>query len=349
MSISTFPKATKDDMGKMFVVDTEDSMSDILEHNKRLGLEFGGYVRMYDRFRVGEDMLERIAQGRLPWVDKKQKRALLQYWDYFIEQIDEQMKDGQFKYVGIDTVEPIEAAMAAWVESNRQKSGWSGSRAYGRLETEGVRPLYENLLEALFSRGAEHIILTSHLKRVWENDHPVLNKLQPGGRLALLARISSMMFWLMKEASGKGAPAAITLKARACIMEVEGEEWMPRRALPDRIPSFTWREVREYLEKGYDNDNPKQGETLSVEERSMISELLTDAQMRLMLASVEKEAEMAKAVRQVEVMGQGEVEIDDDQADIVRDLMKDKELSPMQVAEQSGMSLPDVVRIINRG
>ncbi len=347
MAIATFPRATKDDMGKMLVVDTEDSMSDILEHNKRLGLEFGEYIRMYDRFRVDSDMLERIAQGKLPWVGAKQKRAMLQYWDFFVEALDKRMKDGQFKYVGIDTIEPIEAALTAWAESNPRESGWSGTRAYGRLETEGVRPLYENLLEALFSRGAEYIILTSHLKKAWEDDRPVLNKVQPGGRLALLSRISSTMLWLVKEAKGEGAPAAIVLKARACIMSVEGENWVPKRALPDRIPEFSWKKVREYLEHGYDIANPAPGETMSHEERIMISELLSDAQMRLMVASVEKEIEEAKAVRQVEVIKPVVIEVDEDKAEIVRELMQDKELTPMEIADKTGMMLPDVIRVIN--
>ena len=347
MSVATFPPATKEGIGAMLVVDTEDSMSNILANQERLGLKFGAYIRMYDRFKVGDDMLERIAQGKLPWVGSSQRNALVQYWEYFIGELHKRLESGKFKYVGIDTVEPVEAAMAAWAEANPRLSGWSGTRAYGRLETEGVRPLYENLLEGMFNRGVEHIILTSHLKRVWEEDKPVLNKVQPGGRLNLLARISSMMFWLVREANNDdGAPAAIVLKARACVMDVKDGQWAPRRALPDRIPHFSWADVRRYLEKGCDLKNPARGETLSVDEKDMISEMLTDEQMKLMVMSQERDLEIAKAARQVETV-QPVVTVEPDVEEVILELSKG-DLNPMQIAEQAGVSLPDVIRVLGK-
>lgn len=181
--------------------------------------------------------------------------------------------------------------MTAWAESNRQLSGWSGNRSYGKLEVEAVRPLYENLLEAIARRGIETILLSSHLKRVWENDKPVLNKTQPGGRLAILSRLSSMMFWLVPSDNPDGAPAAIVLKARKGSESIENDSWVIRRPLPRRIPHFTWADVNKYETQGCDLAHPATGETLSNSEMDMISEFLTDDQMRLMVLGAEMEVQ----------------------------------------------------------
>lgn len=281
--------AKPSELSKMVVVDTEDSMSDLIESNSRLGLQFGSYLRAYERFKADNDMLSAIAQNKLPWVSSQQKSALADYYQWFVKALDETLKSKSYKYLAIDTIEPIEAAMTAWAESNRQLSGWSGNRSYGKLEVEAVRPLYENLLEAIARRGIETILLSSHLRRVWENDKPVLNKTQPGGRLAILSRLSSMMFWLVPSDNPDGAPAAIVLKARKGSESVENDSWIIRRPLPRRIPHFTWADVAQYEVQGCDLAHPATGETLSNSEMEMISEFLTDDQMRLMVLGAEME------------------------------------------------------------
>lgn len=285
--LARYPKPAE--LEKMVVLDTEDSMSDIIESNARLKLKFGAYIRAYERFKVNDDLLSLIAANKLPWVSPQQKSALVSYYEWIVQTLDKTLKKGDFKFLAIDTIEPIEAAMTAWAETNRNLSGWSGSRAYGRLETEGVRPLYEGLLEAISRRGIETILLSSHLKRVWENDKPILNKLQPGGRMAVLSRLSSMMFWLTQSDNPDGAPAAIVLKARKGKESIEGNDWKIERPLPRRIPHFTRKDVERYEREGCDLAHPAAGETMTESEQEMISEFLTDEQMRLMLMATESE------------------------------------------------------------
>jgi hypothetical protein len=162
---------------RAIIVDTEDSMSDILESLARNKKEFGVYIRMYDRFSKLErnGMMNAIAKGDLPWVDTGVKQsALVQYWEFLVDKIakvldgNEKRGDDSYIYLGLDTIEPIEAAMTAWVDTHRQESGWSGQMAYGRRETEGVRPLYEGFLEAAHQAGIDDFCLASHLKPVWE-------------------------------------------------------------------------------------------------------------------------------------------------------------------------------------
>ena len=74
------------------IVDTEDSMSDILDNLERNGKSFGRYIRMYDRFSGLQNnaMINAIAEGKLPWVDTGIKQsALVQYWEYLTEVLAE--------------------------------------------------------------------------------------------------------------------------------------------------------------------------------------------------------------------------------------------------------------------
>lgn len=290
--------ATKEAWGQTLVFDTEDSWSDLVTKEGKLkdvGFKVGEYVRAYDRFRLDEDLLGQIRQGKLPWVSKEKKSALLDYYKWFISALDDKLKLGKFNYVLIDTIESVEAALTAWAEANPEESGWSRVRAYGRLETEAVRPLYENLIEGIARRGVEYIGLTSHLRTPWLNvgtdsngreiSKPLLNKVEPGGRLKLLARISTMMVWLVHESKNEdGAPAGLILKARLSKMAAVDGHLRPRRVLPERMPHFSWYDVQEYIKTPADFASPKMGEKMSETEREMISELLNDEQFRLMLA-----------------------------------------------------------------
>jgi len=289
-ALATYPPATEEAMAATVVVDTEDSMNDIYEQYSAAKMPFT-LLRAYDRFKADDDLLKAIAAGKLPWVNNaKQKSALVGYYEWFVKTLDETLSKGKYKYLIIDTIEPIEAAMTAWAETNKNLSGWSGTKAYGRLETEAVRPLYENLLEAFTQRGIETILMSSHIKRVWEDDKPILNKVQPGGRMAVLSRLSSMMFWVVQSADSiYGEPAAIVLKARMGLMEAVNGRWQPRRVLPRRIPHFNWSAVDAYIAHPADLTNPAPGEIMTSEEREMVSEMLTDEQMRLMVVGAEIE------------------------------------------------------------
>jgi hypothetical protein len=274
-AIATYPKVK--DIKNLLVIDTEDSMSDLAS----MGFT---HVRMYDRFQPDQDMLTLLDAGRPPWVSDNQKKALVEYYDYLVHILNEKLQPGRFKYLGIDTIGPIEMAMSAAVESGRQVFGWGGSRAYGRFETEGMRPLYEGLLEAIARRGVETILISSHLKNPWVDDAPVMDKVKPSGRLKVLSRVSSAMFWLVPGSDMTGAPAALVLKARLGKVEPgDNGRWAVRRVLPERMPVFTWNAVERYQASPPDFANPAPGEEMSLDEQEMISELLSQKSMELMI------------------------------------------------------------------
>ncbi len=280
----------REDYPKTFYVDTEDSASDVIEQNKKLKLTLGHYVRAYERLPKGIDIIGAIAKGQLPWVNPQQKNAFLQYYDWFIKMLDTDLVKDKYETFILDTVEPIEAAITAYVEEAKGKAGWSGVRAYGRMETEGVRPLLDNLIEGLASRGIKRIILTSHVKAVWIDNKPMPNKVEPGGRLALWSRISSCMFWLVpSDENDNGAPAALVLKARFGRAEMDGDFVARRRILPRRMPVFSYRDMLQYEKSPANLVHPKDGEVPTPSETHMMSEFLTDEQMRLMVGNMEIE------------------------------------------------------------
>jgi hypothetical protein len=298
--------ARPSEIDKVCVVDTEDSQSEIVKNLAKVGKKFGAYIRLYERYQVTDDLLSRIEKGKLPWVSESQKSALVDYYTWFVRKMSETLTPGKFKYLVIDTVEPIEAGLAAWAEVHRKESGWSGARDHGKLEVEAVRPLYDALLESFAQRGIEHIILTTHLRNVWLNDRPVPGKTEPGGRLALLSRLSTLMVWLVSDVGNEdGAPAGIVLKARKSQTSIDGDEWVIRKPLPQRIPHFSWTDVRRYESEGCDRKNPAAGEVMTAAELEMTSEFLSDTQMHLMALGAETELEQLKA-NQLPFLGTGE-------------------------------------------
>lgn len=354
--------APPSEISKVCYIDTEDSASDLVKKLCELKHGFGEYVRMYERLKVKEDLLDLISRGKLPWVNEQQKSALVDYYLFFLNKMNTMLKPGKFKYLIIDTVEPLEAGLAAWAETHRKESGWSGQRDHGKLEVEAVRPLYDAMLESFSLRGIEYILLTSHLKSSWLNDKPVPGKVEPGGRLSLLTKLSSIMLWMSpQDNNASGAPAAIVLKARRAKIDIEGDKWVVRKSLPQRVPEFSWDRFRQYERDGCDRLCPQPGESITTAERAMISEFLTDEQMKLMVLGAETELEMMKS-QQMPAMGGGEWSMDDngrgviEQAsnltpDVVSKItqLSQEGLKPMQIRGQiEGVTLKDIMEVINR-
>jgi len=280
-----------EDIHRMYVHDSENSMNRVLVGQKATKCEFGHYVDLKARFSElpgEEDLLGRINAGQLPWVTEKGRSSLAEYYEYILADLDENLEPGKYDVYVHDTLEKFEAGMAAWVEGNKKKAGVT-SIAFGKLWSEGVYVLYENLLSALYERGVQTVIMCSHLKTPWESGRPVVGKVVPSGK-KLLYRLSSLFLWLVNDKrNADGAPAGLVLKERMGNLMVIDGEWKIQRMLPERLPRCTWEDINRYLVEGCNLESPAPGESMSDGERDMISELLTDEQMRLMLMDAEKE------------------------------------------------------------
>ena len=287
-------------VGEVFYHDSEDSANNILAGLESLNLSFGHYNSLRQRFGdlPGEDdLLSRINDGKLPWIDNKTRNALIDYYLYILDDLKTNLNpNGKPKYTVYvhDTIEKLEAGMAAWVTANKRSAGVT-TEAFGKLWSEGVFPLYEQFLSAIHARGIQTIILTSHLKTPWEGNRPVTGKVVPSGK-KLLYYLSRLMIWVVREQKNpSGAPAGLILKERLASLNVTGDEWQVERRLPRRIPVCTWTNIRKYLVNGCDLINPVDGETLSTYEDELIQDLaLSDKQMELMILEAKRDLELAK-------------------------------------------------------
>ena len=280
-----------------FVQDSEKSMNRVNEKLASAGTAFGHYTDLGARFQnlpSEDDLLSRINKGQLPWVDVRQRNSLIAYYEYILNDLSTNLTPNQYTLYIHDTIEKLEAGMAAWVEDHKRESGVTRT-SYGGLWTQGVFPLYEHLVASIFGRGVDTIIFTTHLKTPWEGNHPVTGKVAPAGK-KILYRMSSLFLWLVNDRRNRdGAPAGLVLKERLGDLRISGDEWIIQRMLPERIPHCTWKDINIYLQTGCDLANPSPTEIMTPAEHTMISELITDEQMRLMMLDAEKELEEMKA------------------------------------------------------
>lgn len=356
--------ARPSEISQMVVVDCEDSMNDIVESNKRMKVEFGAFIRAYEQLGDKEEretLLTNIARGTLPWVSEKQKSSLISFWEWLTKRLDETITpDSNYKFLVIDPVAPVEAALAAWVDADKKRAGWR-TKAYGRQEVEAVRPLIRNFLEAVYARGIETILVTAHVKTPWVEyapgeSKPVLDKVIPAGRLKVWSMISTAMIWLVPPfpANANDAPSAIRMKARVGLEKIDGDEWDIRRPIPPRIPAFSWKAWREYQKKGWDPLNPKPGETLLPHEEEMLNELMSDKQYELMIAYAEAAKEVYKEPSPVLGTTQAEragaiidmVHLTEQEKAIVNLAGRGKDEA--QIAAELGVVLPVVINTLRR-
>ena len=118
--------------------------------------------------------------------------------------------------------------------------------------------------------------------------------------------------------------------------------------LPKRIPHCTWKDIRVYLDKGCDLANPAEGETMSASEREMISELISDEQMRLMILGAEQDlAEMQAGMLNNVVNGNGGNDFDIQSAMENREEAVDAAKTLKEQAREMAEGGMDAVQIAN--
>ena len=291
--VSTYARPSEMDL--VFAMDAEGSLNRVFDQLGLADRRFGEYVDLRDRFPDLDngDILAAINRGELPWVDGKKGKSLADYWDFVMDTIDSKLKPGRFKYLIFDPLETMEASMVSKVDLNKRDFGVS-STAYGALYTAGVYPLYEQFFNAIWARGVDTILLTSHLKTPWEGTRKVTGKYTMSGK-SLLYKLSTFMVWLKKQRGKRGAPIGLVLKERFVNLSIgDDDEWNIQARLPERIPQCTWRIIRKYL-SGELVAGEQDGETMTDEERELISPLLKDKQLELMIAETNLETAQAQA------------------------------------------------------
>lgn len=277
----------KDGEKNTVIFDFEDSTSSVADWFA------GTVINAHERFASAgidpRNIIASVVSGReMPYA--KNKNHLADVWWWFLGKLSK-LPTGT-KIVVVDTWEPLETALNAAIEARPEAFGWSRSTVYGRKATEGFRPAVASLRSMLEAIGVEILVLNTHVKQAWVNDKVVPNKVKPAGNENFISIYSSMWFWMVKDANG--TPAALVLKGRKERREYDDEGFAHVFSiLPRRIPApFSWAKVAKYAERPADLSNPEPGEMPTDEEMAMMSQMLTSAQMALMVSSAQKEAAM---------------------------------------------------------
>lgn len=343
-AITALPPSQVD---KVFYHDSERSANRTIQELEAQDLSPGYYCNLEDRFDLpsSDDLLSRISKGSLPWVTPSQRSTMEEYYKFIIRDLDENLKQDKYLVYVHDTIEKLEAGMAAWVESHKKQTGWT-SKAYGKLWIEGVYPLYTQLLEAIFQRGVKMIIFASHLKTPWQGNHPVVGKVVPSGKRILYFRTSLYLWLVQNPLNADGAPAGLIMKERlGSLRATKDDKWKARRMLPRRLPHCTWEDILKYLEEGCDLANPALGEKLSPDEEGMIQEWkLSNAQIQLMVLEAETKLEEMK--QQVTILAPSPVieAAVESNSDVLKLSAAGKK--PKEIAKEVGISLPMVLRML---
>jgi len=254
-------------------------------------LDFGYHSELSSRFAdlpSDEDIIASLSKNEIPWRTSKQKSSMIELFEFIMDDLNNNLQKGAFDVYIHDTIALWESSMIAWADEHSKELGVSGNSVKGskggEYWTAGYYVLYDQLFEAIFKRGVETIILTTHLKKATEGRKQIPGKVVPGGK-PWLNKQTSLAIWLVNEGSNPdGAPAGLVLKERLGRTEVLNDEWVTRRTLPRRIPHCSWKDIRNYMENPANLAEPADGERFSPREVEMISPMATDKQMELMIA-----------------------------------------------------------------
>lgn len=204
-------------------------------------------------------------------------------WKVVKKTIDD-LPDGRFTTVVIDTVGDFEAALAETIRYEPQKYGVKPSQVSGGFG--GIYPALgvqiENLLSRLHSKGVKLVVVTAHTKPVWAASGPVPNKLKPHGNSMWHDRSILELALIPGEGS---VPAGLVQKEMLAGLKFDKEtgNLVPYRRVPLRLPQATWAAIKNYLQNPADMKNPAPGETPTDEERGPYSDFFSKEQMEYLL------------------------------------------------------------------
>lgn len=345
-TIMAYTVAPPSRVNRVFVHDAENSGNRFVQQLKAKGREFGHYLNLDDKWTQAlpndKDLLARIMRDDLPWVSRGERDSMVDYYRAVLEDIDKNLEPNKFDVYIHDTNQRFEAGMAAFVEANRDKTGWK-RKAYGEMWWKGVYPLYRAFLNALYQRGVKVVIFTTHLHTPWVDNKPVVGAVEPRGK-SVLYQLSQLHIWLVNDArNANGEPAGLVFKERLgnVGIDTENDTWDIKKCLPPRIPTCTWKNIEGYLKNGLDMSHLTEREQLSSSEQRMLSTTLDDMQMQLMILQTQKEL-LDKKAETLPVLGEP------DPAQMARKLYDEGNgLAIPAIAEQLGKPLPLVQRWVN--
>jgi hypothetical protein len=177
----------------------------------------------------------------------------LQFYDAWRDHM-RAIEPGQYDVIGVDPIERVESGVADWVAQN---PGYFG---HTRGQYQSMSGLFWGDVKDLWGRHilemkarAEMVILTAHMRNVYQGGKPVPGKRERKGK-DTLSELATLEVELVRK-PGDAAPSAKVLKSRLVYGDLADPSGM-RPMFDPWISPFTWARVVEYLKTGADPENP---------------------------------------------------------------------------------------------
>lgn len=230
----------------------------------------------FNRVSIQDEVIRKYPDGARP----------MYYFLWWLDYLRKEVKPGQYRVIGLDTVQVIEEGLAEFVGKNPSMFGKTAAQ-YAKMESlfwGDVKAYWKSVLNEIAAK-CETFIFTSHLRDEWQGGKPT-GRRKPKGKETLM-ELASLYLMMERKRNEKGEvpsiPSAIVLKSRLVTARrnSDGSIWIdpetgdPKQipVLPPRLPKATPGEIRRYIKNPPNYDKLQAEETIP-EERISEIELL---------------------------------------------------------------------------
>ena len=177
-------------------------------------------------------------------------------YDFYLAWVEHlrSIPTGKYDVIAVDTIERIESGISDWVSKNPAYFGHTANQynSMSGMFWGDMKDLWGRHILELKAR-AQMVILTVHMRDVYENRKPVPGKRQRKGK-DTLSELASLEVTLQRK-KGQAAPSAYVMKTRLVYGDITKPDTL-RPMFDPYIPKFTWDVVREYMQHGADPEHP---------------------------------------------------------------------------------------------
>lgn len=247
--------------------------------------------------------------------------------------IIEEIKKSKYEAVIWDTWSDFSDTMHPFVVSNPSsfRQFWSPRGDIKGSEMHNVAGDYEAKIINGIKDATQMLILCLHLKP--ENVSGVRTGRMIPDSKKVLNRIANMRLWLMHGSNGSSIPIGLVLKRIAKYTVDESGSITTVSVLPRKIVDCTWEKIRWYWDNPIGNREPSPSETPNEFELSILDGVLTQEQKQFMKMAFESRNDEKS-------------EEADETKKVVLELKESGKSIPA-IASQLGLTVPDVVRMLN--
>jgi len=205
----------------------------------------------------------------------------------------QRLKENTYNVIILDNISVLEMYLGSEVVKNNQvyakEFGMIGNaikdNKYGAKGGAVNYLITHKIVPLIFSKGIKIIGVSSHIKNRWGGGVQIPNKFNIKG--AERWQELSILTLVLGPGDFAPIPSALVFKEQLGKLEFTDGEIKVTRCLPFRIPKATMVEVKQYLNKPANLENPADGEKPSQGEIDQFSEHLNKTQLGYMTSALQ--------------------------------------------------------------